>query len=119
MRKNNYGTWNWNYETHQKATGFFKVFFNFFNFYIKCLPLIFFHCYFSNYETFKYFTQFYSLNYSIWTLDIISAYEQISDVPNKFELLRINIDVEFYTLFKEVVKLLFVKMNTQTARSSF
>ena len=53
------------------------------------------------------------------SLDITTAYEQISDVQNEFELLRINIDEEFYTLFKEVVELLLVKMNTQTARSSF
>ena len=49
------------------------------------------------------------------SLDITTAYEQISDVQNEFELLRINIDEEFYTLFKEVVELLLVKMNTQTA----
>ena len=54
-----------------------------------------------------------------WSLAIISAYEQISDVQNEFELRRINIDEEYYTLFKEVVELLFVKMNTQTVRSSF
>ena len=53
------------------------------------------------------------------SLDITTAYEQISDVQNEFELLRINIDEEFYILFKEVVELLLVKMNTQTARSSF
>ena len=34
-------------------------------------------------------------------LDTISAYI----VQNEFELLRINIDVEFHTLFKEVVEL--------------
>ena len=50
------------------------------------------------------------------SLDIISAYEQINDVLNEFELLRINIDEEFYTLFKEVVELLFVKMNTQNSQ---
>ena len=44
------------------------------------------------------------------SLDIISAYEQISDVQNEFELLRINIDEEFYNLFKEVVELLLLKM---------
>ena len=59
-----------------------------------------------------YFTQCSSL-------DIISAGEQISDVQNEFELLRINIDEEFHTHFREAVELLFVKMNTQTARSSF
>ena len=53
------------------------------------------------------------------SLDIISAHEQISDVQNEFELLRINIDEEFYTSFKEVVELLLGKMNTQTGRSSF
>ena len=52
------------------------------------------------------------------SLDIIGAYEKITAVQNEFELLRINIDEEFYTLFKEVVELLFVKINTQTARSS-
>ena len=34
------------------------------------------------------------------SLDIISAYEQISDVQNEFELLRISIDEEFYTCLK-------------------
>ena len=58
------------------------------------------------------------LNYSI-SLDIINAYEQIRDVQNEFELLKNNINEGFYTLFKEEVELLFVKVNTQTARSSF
>ena len=53
------------------------------------------------------------------SLDIISAYEQIIDVQNEFELLTINIDEEFYISFKEVVELLLAKMNTQTGRSSF
>ena len=38
------------------------------------------------------------LNYSIG-LDIISVYELISDVHNEFELLKINIDEEFHTIF--------------------
>ena len=38
--------------------------------------------------------------------DIISAYEQISDVQNEFEWLRINIDEKLCTFFKEVVELL-------------
>ena len=40
------------------------------------------------------------------SLDIISAYKQISDVQNYFELLRINIDGGFHTLFKEVIELI-------------
>ena len=47
------------------------------------------------------------------SLDIIGAYEQISTVRNEFELRRIYIDEEFYTLFKKVVELLFLRINTQ------
>ena len=46
------------------------------------------------------------------SLDIISACEQISDVQNELDLLRINIDKRFHTLFKEMVEFMLVKMNT-------
>ena len=54
-------------------------------FYIKCLPLIFFIA--------------ITVKLQHQSLNIISAYEQINDVQNEFELLRINIDEEFYTSF--------------------
>ena len=113
MRKNGYDTWNWNYETHLKATGLF-----FLNFYIKCLPLIFF---IAILVTMGLLSTLCSVTVKLQhqSQDIISAYEQISDVQNEFELLKINIDEKFYTLFKEVVELLLVKMSTLTGRSSF
>ena len=85
---------------------------------IKCPPLIFF---IAILVTMRLLSTLCSVavNLQHQSLDITTAYEQISDVQNEFELLRINIDEEFYTLFKEVVELLLVKMNTQTARSSF
>ena len=82
--------------------------FNFFNFFIAILVT----------ETLR---TLHSVTVKLqhWSPDIISAHEQISDVQNEFEWFRINIDEEFYTLLKEVVELLFVKMNTQTDRSSY
>ena len=74
MRMNDYGTWIWNYEPHQKATGFF-----FFFFYIKRLPLIFF---IAILVTMRLFSTLCSVTVKLQhqSLDIISAYEQISDV---------------------------------------
>ena len=68
MRKNDYGIWNWNYETHQKATGFF--------FYIKCLlPSNFF---IAILITMRLLSTLFSVTAKLqnWSLDIISAYEQ-------------------------------------------
>ena len=59
------------------------------------------------------------LNYSIGhEISLVHMNKSVM-YKNELELLRINIDEEYYILFKEVVELLFVKMNTQRARSSF
>ena len=79
VRKNDYGTWNWNYETHQKATGFFLYQVSSFNFFIAILVIM------------RLLSTLLSVTVKLkhQSLDIISAYEQVNDVQNKLSCLEL------------------------------
>ena len=67
MRMNDYGTWNWNSETRQKATGFsYQV--SSFNFFIAISV------------TMRHTLRSVTVKLQHRSLDIISAYEQINAV---------------------------------------
>ena len=93
MQQNDYGTWNWDAETHQKANGFLHQLssFKFFIAISITMRLL---------STVRSVTV--KLQYR--ALDVVRAYELVGDVLNEFESLKINVDEKFHSWFTEIVQ---------------
>ena len=86
-----HGNWSWDSETLTKANGFLRQLTSFdflISFSISMRILSSLRC--------------LTINLQKKTLDVLSAYERVSDVQLEMELLKTNCEAEFHTWFEEI-----------------